>query len=120
MILRSALYGVRRFEDFHDELAIPRTVLSGRLKRLVTDGLLEAKDYKEPSRRARKEYILTPRGEDLRPVLIALTQWGDRWLGDGEPPISFTEKSGTPVHAGFVGAGGREVALSEIRIVLRK
>ncbi|MEM9055396.1 MAG: winged helix-turn-helix transcriptional regulator [Pseudomonadota bacterium] len=46
LILRSSLYGVRRFEDFHDELRVPRTVLSGRLKKLVADGLLEGRSYK--------------------------------------------------------------------------
>lgn len=120
MILRSALYGVRRFEDFHSELGVPRTVLSVRLKRLVSDGLLGERTYKEPGRRTRQEYVLTEQGNDLRPVLIALTQWGDKWLGEGEAPISFTEKSGGGVHAGFVGQAGREIPVEELRVVLRK
>jgi len=120
MILRSALYGVRRFDDFQSELGAPRTVLSGRLKKLVEQGLLETRNYREEGRRARKEYILTPQGNALRPVLIALTQWGDKWLGSGEAPISFTQKGGGTVKAGFVGADGREVAVEELRIVLRK
>ena len=44
LILRAALYGVRRFDDFHAELGCPRTVLSGRLKKLVDDGLLDIFD----------------------------------------------------------------------------
>jgi len=120
LILRSALYGVRRFEDFHAELGVPRTVLSGRLKQLVTDGLLEGQTYKEPGRRSRTEYILTEAGRDLRPVLIALTQWGDRWLASGDAPISFTEKTGGTVRAGFVNDSGREVGTQDLRIVLRK
>jgi len=120
MILRSALYGVRRFDDFQSELGAPRTVLSGRLKKLIEQGLLETRNYREEGRRARKEYILTEQGNALRPVLIALTQWGDKWLGGGEAPISFTQKSGGTVKAGFVGDDGREVAVEELRIVLRK
>ena len=120
MILRSALYGVRRFDDFQSELGAPRTVLSGRLKTLVTKGLLETRQYREEGSRARKEYILTEQGNDLRPILIALTQWGDKWLGGGEAPISFTQKSGGRVQAGFVGENGRVVAPEELRIVLLK
>jgi len=120
MILRSALYGVRRFDDFQSELGAPRTVLSGRLRKLVQKGLLEPRQYREEGSRARKEYVLTEQGNALRPVLIALTQWGDDWLGGGETPIGFTQKSGGAVKAGFIGEDGREVAVEELRIVLRK
>ena len=120
MILRSALYGVRRFDDFQSELSAPRTVLSGRLRKLVQQGLLEPRPYREEGSRARKEYVLTEQGNALRPVLIALTQWGDDWLGGGETPIGFTQKSGGAVKAGFIGEDGREVAVEELRIVLRK
>lgn len=120
MILRSALYGVRRFDDFQSELGAPRTVLSGRLKELVESGLLETRAYREEGSRARKEYTLTAKGNALRPILIALTQWGDEWLGEGEAPISFTQKSGGAVKAGFVGQDGREVAITDLRTVLRK
>ena len=120
MILRSALYGVRRFDDFQSELGAPRTVLSGRLKNLVTNGLLETREYREEGSRARKEYVLTAQGNGLRPILIALTQWGDEWLGDGDAPIGFTQKGGGPVKAGFVSDTGKEVPVQELRIVLRK
>ena len=120
MILRSALYGVRRFDDFQSELGAPRTVLSGRLKGLVESGLLKPQSYREEGRRARKEYVLTEKGNALRPVLVALTQWGDDWLGEGDAPISFTQKSGGRVKAGFVGSDGHEVAVEDLRIVLRK
>lgn len=120
MILRSALYGVRRFDDFQSELGAPRTVLSGRLKGLVESGLLKPQTYREEGRRARKEYVLTEKGNALRPVLVALTQWGDDWLGEGDAPISFTQKSGGRVKAGFVGTDGQEVAVEDLRIVLRK
>lgn len=120
MILRSALYGVRRFDDFQAELGAPRTVLSGRLKRLVRSGLLEPTEYREEGRRPRKEYVLTAQGNALRPILISLTQWGDDWLDGTDAPISFTQKTGGAVRAGFVGADGREVPVGELRIVLRK
>ncbi|MEL6324608.1 MAG: helix-turn-helix domain-containing protein [Pseudomonadota bacterium] len=120
MILRSALYGLRRFEDFHAELGIPRTVLSDRLKALTESGLLEKVPYREPGKRARHEYVLTEMGGGLRPILIALTQWGDKWLAGGEAPIAFTERDGGPVHAGLVGTKGQEIPVTDLRVVLRK
>lgn len=122
LILRSALYGVRRFDDFQSELGTPRTILSGRLKSLVEAGLLEKRIYKVEGRRARPEYVLTEKGEALRPVLIALTQWGDAWIGaESQPPISFMDmKSRKPVHNAFVSEDGREVPMDNVRIVLRR
>jgi DNA-binding HxlR family transcriptional regulator len=121
LILRAALYGVRRFDDFQAELKCPRTVLSGRLKGLVDAGLLVKRPYKAPGKRARPEYTLSAMGLSLRPILIGLTQWGDAWLGSGESaPISFT-KAGTKaaIRAAFVDADGREVRPDQIRTVIR-
>jgi DNA-binding HxlR family transcriptional regulator len=121
LILRAAMYGVRRFDDFQAELECPRTVLSGRLKSLVAAGLLHKQEYKAPGRRARPEYALTQMGQSLRPILIGLNQWGDVWLGKGAtPPISFI-RAGTKgaVRAAFVDGEGREVKPDQIRAVLR-
>lgn len=122
LILRSAMYGVRRFDDFQDELGCPRTVLSGRLKALEEGGLLARKPYQEPGRRARSEYVLSPMGADLLPVLMALTQWSDEWLASGEPaPISFTAgPDKRPAHVAFVDSDGQEVPAKQIRVKLRR
>lgn len=122
LILRSALYGVRRFDDFQAELGTPRTILSGRLKALVDADLLKKRTYKIEGRRARPEYVLTDKGSALRPVLIALTQWGDSWLDtEGQPPVSFTDsQSRQSVRAAFVTDDGREVPFENLRIVLRR
>ncbi|MGA1342940.1 MAG: winged helix-turn-helix transcriptional regulator [Hyphomonas sp.] len=121
LILRAALYGVRRFDDFQAELGCPRTVLSGRLKILVDAGLLTRKTYKVPGKRARPEYVLSAMGLSLRPILIGLTQWGDVWIGKGEtPPITFTKVgTKTAIRAAFVDPEGREVRPDQIRAVLR-
>lgn len=121
LILRAAMYGVRRFDDFHTELQCPRTVLSGRLKKLVASGVMERQMYKTPGRRTRPEYVPSASGLSLRPVLIGLTQWGDAWLGKGEaPPISFAKAgSKSPIRAAFVDAEGREVRPDQIRATLK-
>jgi DNA-binding HxlR family transcriptional regulator len=121
LILRAAMYGVRRFDDFQAELGAPRTVLSGRLKTLVAEGLLTKQAYKSPGRRARPEYVLSAMGVSLRPILIGLTQWGDAWLAAGDPPpISFTKAPGKrPIRAAFVDTEGREVRPDQIRPILK-
>src|SRR6185436_12372270 len=65
MILRSALYGVRRFDDFQADLDVPRSVLSDRLAGLVKNGIMERRDYRETGQRARVEYPLTRMGRTL-------------------------------------------------------
>ena len=122
LVLRDCFMGVRRFDDFQQELGTPRTVLSSRLNDLVDAGLLEKKPYKLKGRRARSEYVLTDQGEALRPILIGLTQWGDKWLGaDGQPPISFTDaESRDGVRLAFVSKAGREVPVDDLRVVIRR
>ena len=89
LIVRDALYGVRRFEDFQSDLGIARNILTDRLKRLVEQGVLERVAYAE--RPVRYEYRLTERGKDLTPVILAMMRWGDRWFpGDSGPPVKLT------------------------------
>jgi len=116
------MYGVRRFDDFQGELGCPRTVLSGRLKALSQDGLLERRPYQEAGKRTRDEYVLTEKGSDLLPALIALTQWGDAWLSDGEPaPISFADSATKgAARVAFVGENGEAVPIDRLRVKLRK
>lgn len=121
LILRAALFGVRRFDDFQAELNAPRTILSGRLKTLVANGLLTKETYKVSGKRPRPEYVLTEAGAALRPVMMALTQWSDDWLcTDTPPPLAFRHASKRQrVKAAFVDEDGREVAPADMRIALR-
>lgn len=92
LILREAFFGSRRFEDFQKHLGIARNILTTRLQKLVDGGVLERAPIKEGAKR--HEYRLTPMGRDLYPVLIALTQWGDRWLRSSRgAPVRFVERS---------------------------
>jgi len=120
LILRAALYGVRRFDDFAAELGAPRTVLADRLKRLTAAGLLARRDYREPGRRARPEYWLTPQAAELRLPFVALTQWADHWLaGDEPPPVAMRSRStGEALRIALVDAAGREVAANQQKLAL--
>jgi DNA-binding HxlR family transcriptional regulator len=76
MILRDAFHGLTRFDQFQRSLGIAPNMLTRRLNALVEAGLLERRRYSE--RPPRDEYRLTPVGRDFRPVLIAMTAWGNR------------------------------------------
>ena len=76
LIIRDALHGFTRFDEFQKSLNIAPNMLARRLSALVDAGLLERRRYSE--RPPRYEYILTDTGRDFRPVLIAMTGWGNR------------------------------------------
>ena len=78
LILRGAFNGLHHFEEFQSTLGIARNILSIRLVRLVEHGILAREP--DPLDRRRVAYKLTDKGRDLMPVLIALRQWGERWL----------------------------------------
>ena len=77
LILRDALLGTRRFEQFRTKLGIADNVLSRRLAAMVEAGLLRQVPYRGP-RRTHHEYLVTPAGAELLPVLNALAAWGNR------------------------------------------
>ena len=78
LLLREVVFGTRRFDAFATHLGIARNVLASRLALLVNEGLLETRRIHDVGRR--EEYRLTEKGRDTLPILIALLQWGDRWL----------------------------------------
>src|SRR6059058_3494790 len=77
LILRGALNGLKHFEEFQAGLGIARNILSDRLGKMVAGGLLERRADPDDGRRV--IYSLTPKGEDLLPVVLALRQWGEKW-----------------------------------------
>jgi DNA-binding HxlR family transcriptional regulator len=84
LIVRDVLLGVRRFDELQSDLGIARNVLGSRLQRLVEHGVLEKRRYQE--RPERFEYLLTEKGLDLWPAVVALMQWGDKYGAPLGPP----------------------------------
>jgi DNA-binding HxlR family transcriptional regulator len=74
LVVRDALYGVRRYNDFLVHLRIPRAVLAARLQALTAAGILEKRRYQESP--PRDEYVLTECGQALWPTLRSLGLWG--------------------------------------------
>lgn len=97
LIVRDVYLGVDRFGDLVEDLGISRNLLTARLASLTENGILTRVRYSE--RPPRDRYVLTEAGNDLVPVMIALTAWGDRWRAPAEgPPIRF-EHHGHEVRA---------------------
>ncbi|MDA9463456.1 winged helix-turn-helix transcriptional regulator [Bradyrhizobium sp. CCBAU 53415] len=112
LILRDCFLRVRRFEAFQSSLQITRHLLSERLKKLVRFGILRRVPYSEAPKRY--EYILTQKGLDLYPIIMAMVHWGDTHMGDerGRPllhehkicgklfdPVMVCSECGEPLHA---------------------
>jgi DNA-binding HxlR family transcriptional regulator len=97
LIIREAFLGARRFEEFLGRLGIARNILTDRLKKLCVNEILDRVPVKEGAKR--HEYVLTRKGIDMMPMLVALTQWGDRWVfGENNEPVLFLEReTGQPI-----------------------
>jgi len=117
LVLREAFNGVRRFDDMQRRTGMPRQVLSQRLARLVSQGLLRKVPYRESGQRSRDEYRLTDKGLDLYPLLVAMMQWGDRYaVGSAGPQVLLRHRDcGEPLRmqmacgAGHIVESAREV-----------
>ena len=119
LILRSAMWGLRRFDDFQADLDVPRSVLSSRLAGLVESGIMERREYREAGQRARIEYPLTSMGRALGLPFMAMTAWGDKWLGDGISPLTLRSKStGQKLSVALVDERGRWAKGSDIEMVI--
>ena len=115
LILREAFYGTARFDDFAQRTGISEPVAAARLAELVEDGLLAKEPYREPGQRTRLAYRLTDKGAELFPVLIALMEWGDRWLApDGAPVVLTHRDCGDPVHIELRCAAGHQASLDNL------
>jgi len=78
MIIREAFDDVRRFSEFQKNLGLAKNILASRLKHLVDIGVFDLCPASDGS--AYKEYVLTEKGETLFPVVVAIRQWGERYL----------------------------------------
>jgi DNA-binding HxlR family transcriptional regulator len=118
LILRGALNGLKHFEEFQAGLGIARNILSDRLSKLVGGGILER--CADPADGRRVIYSLTPKGEGLLPVVLALRQWGEQW-GYGTMRVVLADRrDGKPVRKICVlSHDGRELGLSDLTWIER-
>lgn len=130
LVVRNALLGARRFQDFEETLGIPPNTLSRRLESLIEHGILKRRRYE--ARPPREEYVLTEKGRDLASVLLAFAAWGNRWLsprgaviecadpvsGEKVEPIVVDRRTGRELSAGRVALRAGPGASPELRKAL--
>lgn len=91
LLIREVVFGTRRFDEFAVHLGIARNILTTRLNALIAADILVQAPVRDDA--LRMAYHLTEKGRDLLPVLIALLQWGDRWLQTADSiPIQIIER----------------------------
>ncbi len=98
LIVRDALLGARRFDEFK-ATGIADNVLSARLKRLTQAGILKRKRYQ--THPDRYEYLLTEKGYALAPVVLALRSWGKRFTKGADTSHVVHKGCGGSVELGF-------------------
>lgn len=118
MIVRDAFLGAKRFGEFQKGLGLAKNILAARLRTLTAHGILEMVPASDGS--AYHDYVLTPKGRALHPVLVALRQWGEASLfAEGEPRSELVDRrDGQPVRALELRShDGRLLGPSDTRVI---
>jgi DNA-binding HxlR family transcriptional regulator len=97
LIIREALFGVSRFGEFQKKLGLAKNILTVRLRALVDQGILKTAPASDGS--AYQEYLLTPKGRGIFPILVALRQWSEEFdeRPDEITTILVDKEKGQPV-----------------------
>ncbi|MDR9829174.1 helix-turn-helix domain-containing protein [Vibrio sp. FNV 38] len=114
LIVLASFRGIDTFSGLLQRLGISRNILTARLDNMVSNDILE----KIPTSSTRSRYVLTPAGKELLPTLMALMQWGDKWLaeGKGEPLRVLDRESHAPIQKmGVVSRTGKYLELDDLR-----
>lgn len=117
LILRDALQGLTRFDQFQKSLDIAPNMLTRRLTTLVDAGMLERRQYSD--RPPRFEYVLTDLGRDFRSIIVALNAWGNKHFAPEGPSVMLVDReSGKQIDLGLVDRNtGKEISSREHVIV---
>ena len=97
LIIREAIMGSTRFDEFHKHLGVARNILTDRLATLVEHGVMTRTPAPDNARI--HHYRLTEKGHELLPVIVALMQWGDCWIhaSIGPPIVLIDTNSRNPI-----------------------
>jgi DNA-binding HxlR family transcriptional regulator len=115
LLMRELSGGPQRFDDMQAQTGMSSHLLSTRLKRMESDGVIERRLYNE--RPPRYEYCVTQKGKELEPLLIMLRSWGLKWGGFApgeEPAVTFVHKaSGEVAGGGWYPPGQKPLMLDD-------
>ncbi|UTW05899.1 winged helix-turn-helix transcriptional regulator [Pseudomonas benzenivorans] len=114
LIVREALWGATKFDDFQRNLGMSKSILSKRLKLLLEHEVLQ-----KQNRGGSVDYYLTAKGQEINTIIMGMLQWGDRWYPhtEGPPVVLINKKTGSPLaHVKFCDQDGQEVSLEDIGV----
>ncbi|NOK17835.1 winged helix-turn-helix transcriptional regulator [Corallococcus carmarthensis] len=117
LIVRDAQAGLRRFGEFQKSLGVAKNILAQRLRHLVDHGILETRPASDGS--AWQEYVLTPKGQSLFPIMVALSQWGvEHCFEPGERRTRMLDREqGLPLKPLEIrAADGRPITPQDVRL----
>jgi len=115
LVIRDVVLGNHRFDELLESLGVSSNVLTDRLTRLVAEGILERVRYSE--RPERFEYHLTQKGRELGVCLLALMQWGDRYVSDKPPRIARRRSNRSRISVRLVASDGSTVPSGDVELV---
>lgn len=117
LIIREALHGLTRFDQFEQSLGIAPNMLARRLAGLVKAGILEKRRYSDHP--PRHEYVLTACGRDFQPVIVAMHAWGNRHFApEGQSVMLVNARTGKPADPVVVDRNSRRpLTDSDFRVV---
>ena len=117
LILRDAFQGMTRFDEFQESLGIAPNILSRRLSHLTATGIFVRRRYNDHP--PRYDYVLTPKGRDFFPVIVALFTWGNKHLAPrGESIMLASRADVRPLDPIVVDAGDMHPITSANTVVI--
>ena len=114
LIVREALWGATKFDEFQRNLGMSKSILSKRLKLLLEHEVLE-----KHNRGGSVDYHLSEKGREINTIIMSMLQWGDRWYphAEGPPVVLINKKTRSPLaQARFYDQDGQEVGLEDVGI----
>jgi len=121
LVIRELFYGTTRFDELTRRTGLSEAVVAGRLKQLHADGIVDRRPYQEAGQRTRDEYVLTTRGRELFPILVALTQWGETLRDDHRTGVELVHRGcAAPLTAHVGCAKGHEVPVDQAAVQLKQ
>jgi DNA-binding HxlR family transcriptional regulator len=119
LLLREVFYGASRFDSLAKRVGVTQAVAAQRLRELVEAGILAKEPYREPGQRTRYAYVLTERGHELLPAVLALLQWGAIHTQGGGPAVTHAD-CGEPLHVDLRCSAGHAVDEDDVLISSRR
>lgn len=120
LVVRELFYGGTRFDELSRRTSLSEAVVASRLKQLHADGIVERRPYQEEGQRIRDEYVLTDRGRELFPIVVALLQWGEGLKDDHRTGVELVHRDcDAAVSVQVRCAEGHEVPLDQAAVRLK-